>query len=1466
MERINKSKEELLRELEDKDLEIARLKSKPYELNQKEYDLKKSERLFSLTLDNLTETITFIDKDYKIIRVNQAGSKIIGKKPEELIGKNCFEVFRSTNEPCKECMVKEAFLSQKNLVEEKMDKNGNPWLCKVFPVFNEDDNIEGVLEITQDISDTKKIEENLRISQENYKDLIENINDVIYSIDIQGKITYISPVVKSLLGYEPDEIISKSFLEFLYKDDVKTVDQIFKNIIQGAVCDREIGILRASCKNGDIIWIQVSFKSVIVDGEITGLQGVFSDYSKQKETEENLRKSENQMSVILSSLTHHVKFLNSDLTIKWANKAAAESVGLKPEDLIGKDCHEIWFDNHEPCENCPVVKSIETKNNSESEIISTDSRIWLIRSYPVFGSNNDLEGVVEITRDITERKKIEQNMLIQRDIAIELTTQINLNEALYKLLDEILEIDEIDCGGIYIVNDDNSCDLVAHKGLSDKFIKSVSHYDTYYSQLKLIRDGKPIFANYDFLLSKNPNGMDLIEGLKTIAILPIHFKNKIIAVMNVASRIHVEISSGTRTLLETTAAQIGGAIARIKTENELVKTQAMLLAAIEQNPAGIIIAEANDLKRHITNSAALGIRGDSDKLLTEKTYQSYSEHWQVYRPDGRQFEPDELPLSQAIKYGNIIHNVDAIIRRKNGDDRWILMNASPVKDNNGSIIAGIVVFTDITERNAIEEALRKSEEKVRTFIESVNDMVYFQALDKKITMLNDAYSRITGYSPDEFENDPLIWQKIIHHDDRMRTKSFFDDYPNGAPYKELESRIKTKNGDIRWVLSRMVGVKDSNGNYIGYNCIDRDITDRKKAEEALRKSETKYRELVENANSIILRMDNKGLITFFNEFAEKFFCYQKEEIIGKNVIGTIVPDTETTSRDLIVMIRDIEVNPEKYITNENENTDKNGNRYWIAWTNKPIFDNEGKVKEILCIGNDITERKHAEEERLRLAIVMEQAAESIIMTDIEGNVQYVNPAFSKSTGFEKEDVIGKSIRIIESGKHDEAFYNELWETIGKGEIWKGHFINKKKDGSLFEMDASISPVRDKYGKTINYVSVQRDVTHEKELEKRLRQSQKMEAIGTLAGGIAHDFNNILGAILGYTELARFESKKGTKQYDNLNEVFKAGNRAKDLVRQILTFSRQAEQEQKPMRLSMVIKEILKLLRASLPSTIKINHRINADNDTIMADPIQIHQVMMNLCTNAAHAMREKGGILEVSLMNVSFDEIDAKHYGDITAGSYVVISVSDTGQGIDPSIIDRIFDPYFTTKQKGEGTGLGLAVVHGIVKKYDGIITVYSEPGLGSHFNVYLPILEYKKEPDFIESLEPLPIGNETILFIDDEPALVDIGEKILKNLGYRVYTVSDSIEALVIFKNRYKEFDLVITDQTMPNMTGADLAKRMIEIRKDIPIILCTGFSEVISKEKSMEIGIREFIMKPIIQSQIAKIIRKVLDRNKLV
>jgi PAS domain S-box-containing protein len=537
-----------------------------------------------------------------------------------------------------------------------------------------------------------------------------------------------------------------------------------------------------------------------------------------------------------------------------------------------------------------------------------------------------------------------------------------------------------------------------------------------------------------------------------------------------------------------------------------------------------------------------------------------------------------------------------------------------------------------------------------------------------------------------------------------------------------------------------------------------------------------------------------------------------------------------------------------------------GDIIWLRDISSAVIDDDNKTVGRVGAVRDVTKAKEDEIQYKRLATAVESAAESIIITDVDGQIRYVNPAFEAITGHAADEVMGKNPRLLQSGKHGKEFYQRMWLNLKVGEVWRGNIINKKKDGSLFEIEAVISPVVDNNGTINNFIAVQRDMTREKILEAQVRQSQKLEAIGTLAGGIAHDFNNILSAILGFSELCLSDVEDDANLRSNINEILRAGKRARDLVQQILTFARQSDREERPINFGLIVKEAIKMLRASIPATIEMSHELTSKG-LVMGDPSELHQIIMNLCTNASQAMESKSGEMTIRLHDVALDENDKYLRDKLKAGYYVKLVIGDTGMGMTPSQMERIFDPFYTTKEKGEGTGLGLSVVHGIVENHGGIIKVYSEPGIGSTFTVLLPAIKHGAFGVIEAAPPPLAQGREHVLFLDDEPSIVKMTTQILTLLGYQVTSFNNAPEAVACFEAAPEAFDIVISDVTMPKMNGAEVARRMMAIRRDIPVILCSGFTKLFGESDAKAMGIRSILTKPLSRNELANTIRAVLD-----
>ena len=526
----------------------------------------------------------------------------------------------------------------------------------------------------------------------------------------------------------------------------------------------------------------------------------------------------------------------------------------------------------------------------------------------------------------------------------------------------------------------------------------------------------------------------------------------------------------------------------------------------------------------------------------------------------------------------------------------------------------------------------------------------------------------------------------------------------------------------------------------------------------------------------------------------------------------------------------------------------------------------------LALNRNLKQRDRTEaallESEIRYRTTFDSMPDSVTVTKVaDGRYSYVNDGFCRNTGYSRDEVIGRTPHDINLYVDNEDRKNMTRLLQQEGELVNLAIRFRRKNGTYTDTLFSARPLTIAGEPCL--VALSKDVTELRRSEEekarlvsQLRQAQKMEAIGTLAGGIAHDFNNILAAILGYTELAQMDLPEGNPAQASLAQVIKAANRAKTLVRQILAFSRKAQLVKSEREIAPIVSESLDFLRASLPTTIAIEHDFEPDLGCVLADATQIQQLVMNLCTNAAHAMSEHGGLLSVSLAKKQVDVSMDAQVGQLTPGTYVVLTVKDTGLGIGPDLMDRLFEPFFTTKEQGDGTGMGLAVVHGIVMGHKGALFVQSEPGRGTQFDVYLPQTQGRSNDLDLPEPGSLPTGTEHILLVDDEENLTNIGMKLLENLGYQVTVCNSSLEALRLIEAHPKQFDLVITDQTMPKITGSELAAKALELRPDLPIILFTGYSQHISPEQAASLGIRKFFYKPLQLAELATAVREVLDQ----
>ncbi|MCL2790298.1 MAG: PAS domain S-box protein [Desulfobulbus sp.] len=635
-----------------------------------------------------------------------------------------------------------------------------------------------------------------------------------------------------------------------------------------------------------------------------------------------------------------------------------------------------------------------------------------------------------------------------------------------------------------------------------------------------------------------------------------------------------------------------------------------------------------------------------------------------------------------------------------------------------------------------------------------------------------------------------------------------------------------------------------------------DISSYRKYEFILTEFIEKYYLLLKTINDAVLIIDvSSGYIIESNDKASGLLKISQVEIVGKTLSSFICQEYRHKYESFLNEKIQGEYDSDEAIAIFIVNGD--GDRIPVEMEIAVALVGNSQVAQVIL--QDMSNRFKMEEGRRLLATAVEQAAESVIVTDLDGNIQYINPACEDISGYSLTEMLGKNPRILQSGDTPAYQYKLMWEEITRGNVWQGTFINRKKNGEIYHEEATITPVKDNNDKIINYVGVKRDVTQHLLLERQIRQSQKMQAIGMLAGGVAHDFNNILTAIMGYAELSQSLCAQGSLLHNNLMEIIRGADRASQLIDQILKFSRQSEKDVSNLRIGLIVKEAIRLLRASLPANIELVYDF-AEDFLVKADPTQMHQIVMNLCTNAYQALEGNGGLIRLRLFRRELSPKEGILIGNLPQGTYVCLQVEDDGMGIPPEYLQRIFEPYFTTKKLHEGTGLGLSVVHGIVNDHRGAVTVESTPGQGCCFTVFLPEAkeEVGKHAGSETYVPALFEGN--ILVVDDERPIAYFLVQVLEHLGYKVEACLSSENAFKVFLERPDSFDLVITDMGMPGMTGLELAEQIKMVNPDVPIMLCTGYSEHVTAENYLQMGLAGFVAKPFNAEHLAKEVARVI------
>jgi two-component system, cell cycle sensor histidine kinase and response regulator CckA len=763
-----------------------------------------------------------------------------------------------------------------------------------------------------------------------------------------------------------------------------------------------------------------------------------------------------------------------------------------------------------------------------------------------------------------------------------------------------------------------------------------------------------------------------------------------------------------------------------------------------------------------------------------------------------------------------------------------------------------------------EAAQRKSEERYRNTLDGMMEGCQIIDFEWRFLYMNNIATRYSNHTKEQLIGHKLM--EVFPGFERFDVFTAYERCMKERTSQHITSRLDDLNGDKRWYEVSIQPIPE------GIFVLVFDITQNKLAEDSVRESEARYRSLFEHMTQGAFRQLADGKIINVNPAALRMFGVSREIFLSRTWDSPewdfIREDNSPLKADEQPAVIALQTGaPAGTVAGVlNHQTQR---RVWMEISAIPEFPESGsKPDQVLTTLHDITDRKLAQAENDRLVSAIDQTGEIVVITDTNGIVQYVNPAFESVTRYSKEEVVGKPASIIKTDTQDDAFYQHLWKTIASGNRWRGRFINQKKDGTLYTEEASVSPVYNANGIMVNHVAVKRDITeylalqNEKDkLQAQFLQSQKMESIGRLAGGVAHDFNNMLNVIIGHSQLSLESIDLNNPLNSHLLEINKAAVRSADLTRQLLAFARKQTIAPESLDLNEKISGLLNMLKRLIGEDIELSWTPGNQLWKTLIDPSQIDQILANLAVNARDAI-DKTGRITIETENVCFDDTYCTHHPGFNAGEYVMLVLSDNGCGMEKSVLDHLFEPFFTTKKVGEGTGLGLATVYGIVKQNNGFIYVYSEPGKGSSFKIYF--LRHA-DPNPVKIKEPAAAaprgGTETVLVVEDEPVLKDLAKTMLERAGYTVIAASTPSKALRIVEEHGEKIDLLIADVVMPEMTGLDLSKMLIALRPDLKVLFMSGYTaNIIAHHGVLDEGVH-FLQKPFSAKMLAVKVRETLE-----
>ncbi|PAW89699.1 MAG: hypothetical protein B9S33_02520 [Pedosphaera sp. Tous-C6FEB] len=871
---------------------------------------------------------------------------------------------------------------------------------------------------------------------------------------------------------------------------------------------------------------------------------------------------------------------------------------------------------------------------------------------------------------------------------------------------------------------------------------------------------------------------------------------------------------------------------RKRSEDSLREAEAQLRLAVAASNVGLWDWDL------VTNEVFFSKEWKSQLGCTEEEISNQFSEWED-RVHPEDLAPTLAKVRHSIAHPDVRFEAEFRLRHKDGSYRWIYTQAQVARDPAGKPVRMLGCHIDITERKASEAAARAGEARYRALVRSATDAIITADEHGVIVSWNPAAERLFGWGESEAKGQPLTI--IIPERFRAAHLAGISRVQAGGPLRVMAKPVEFtglhRDGREFPIELSLVHWQSEAGQFFGG--VIRDISERKRAEQALQVSEQRYQDVFDNSHDLIQSVAPDGHLLLVNRAWRQTFGYTEAEVPGLTVMDLVHPDSREHCGALFQQVMSAGQEQPVVATFAT----KSGQRVLVEGTATPRVV-EGQVTVVHCSLRDVTARQQSEH-RLRLqAAALNAAANEVIFTDRHGVIEWVNPAFTRTTGYTLAEVVGQNPRILKSGQHDQAFYKHLWATILRGEVWRGEIINQRKDGSHFTEEAIITPVKDERGEITHFIAIKQDISDRKLLEAKFLRAQRLEGLGALAGGVAHDLNNVLAPILMASELLK--SQAPDPQIRQLLEMVEGNSqRGAGMIRQILAFARGTAGEKIVLQVPHLLKEISKMIKDTFPPAIRCELSVGKDVPTVLADATALYQVLLNLCVNARDAMPQ-GGSLTLGAERVRLDEAYAHLSQEARPGDYLVLTVADTGGGIPPEVRDKIFEPFFTTKEPGKGTGLGLATVKDIVTNHGGFIHFYSDVGVGTQFKLYLPAVD-REEAAGDTTLLTLPVGHgELVLVVDDEAAVREIVKATLEGYGYRVVTAEDGTQAVARFVEHLQEVQLLLTDMQMPHMDGSATIRALRNIQPGLRVVATSGLTAHQAALKARGLEVQGFVAKP--------------------